>query len=898
MKPAPSNSLRYWLTFGLSALVGVPVLIVAGLLLAFLLPQLQDRFDSEYRAVGIAVADRVDGLLVSSANAIARLGNDILSLRDADPELGQQLDALATTDVAIEALFLLDQHLKVVQVGLYGAERPYRDNYIGTDFSGRAHVKAALSSGKITWSDVFLSTRGEASVAVALPFGSRVLVGEMNLRQLSDFVRHLGEVEGLAAIIVDHQGNIIAHPDANKGLQHERLVSDPMLLAAFAGRTTSGEIEIEGQDYVATVTPVPALGWATLIVKPRAVAQAAQRTVLVALASAALFSLAVALLIAFALARVLTRRISDFSAHLQAVADGNYQAEIPAFRVREINGLSESMRRMAASVLERETRLVSNEARISSILECSGDAIFICDLQGRLSYVNQQATRLLGYRRDQLLAMRITDLLTSDERTLVADYFDQLLARGAWLGESVLTTRDGKALPVDINATLLPDGKAYASCRDITERRQAEIEIKQLNADLEQRVRARTAELEAANDSLSVAKAQAEAASLAKSAFLANMSHEIRTPMNAILGMAHLLRRGGVTPQQAERIDKIDQASQHLLATINDILDISKIEAGKFVIEEAPIAVVELLETVRAIIGERVQAKGLQFLVEADRLPGGLLGDPTRLQQALLNYVTNAIKFTERGSITLRALRRAEDESTITVRFEVEDTGIGIARETVPRLFSAFEQADNSTTRKYGGTGLGLAITRRLAELMGGEVGVDSTPGVGSTFWFTVRLKKGDERERAPAGSATAPGDAEGVIRERHRGTRVLVVDDEPVNLIVSQYLLEDSGLSVDTAQDGAEAISKALAQRYAAILMDMQMPVLNGLDATRNIRQIAGYHTVPILAMTANAFAEDRVRCLAAGMNDFIVKPVDPEQLFATLLTWLEQRAPDSAIV
>ena len=458
MKPSPSNSLRYWLTFGLSALVGVPVLIVAGLLLAFLLPQLQERFDSEYRALGIAIADRVDALLVSSAGAISRLGNDVLSLSDGDPELMQKLDALATTDIAIEALFLLDDQFKVVQAGLDGTERLVRDNYIGADFAGRPHVREALRSGKVAWSDVFLSTRGEASVAVALPFGARVLVGEMNLRQLSDFVRHLGEVEGLAAIIVDHQGNIIAHPDANKGLQHERLATDPLLQAAFAGQTTSGEIEIEGQSYVATVTPIPALGWAVLIVKPTAVAQAAQRTVLVALVSAALFSLAVALLIAFALARVLTRRISDFSAHLQAVADGNYQAEIPSFHVREINGLSDSMRRMAASVLERETRLVNNEARISSILECSADAIFICDTQGGLFYVNQQATRLLGYCRDELLVMRIVDLLASEERALVTSHFDQLLAHGAWLVESVLYSSDGKALPVEINANILPVG--------------------------------------------------------------------------------------------------------------------------------------------------------------------------------------------------------------------------------------------------------------------------------------------------------------------------------------------------------------------------------------------------------------------------------------------------------
>ena len=1047
MKPPLPTSLRYWLTLGLSALVGLPVLIVAGFLLVALLPQLQARFDSEYRALGMAVADRVDGLLISSAGAINRLGLDLAPLPLSDPLIAQKLDALTTADTALDALFLLDQGLKVAQVGLDGAERKYRDNFIGVDFAGRAYVKAAQKSGRIVWSDVFLSARGEASVAVALPYADRLLVGEMNLRQLSGFVRHLGEIEGLAAIIVDHQGNIVAHPDASKGLQHERLASNPMLLAALSGKTQTGEIEIDGADYIAAVTPIPALGWVALVVKPKAVALAAQRTVLFALISGAALSLVVALALAFALARWLTRRISDFSAHLQAVADGNYHAPIPAYRVAEINGLSASMRRMAASVLERETRLVDNEARISSILECSADAIFICVASGQVHYVNQQATRLLAYGREQLLAKRLVDLVAPTDQAAFERRFAQVLAGGGWLGESVLKTNDGHALTVEINATLLPEGKVYASCRDVTERRQAEAvtaflsqagsrsadepffvalarflaqnlhmdyvsidrleadgvsatnllvwcdgrfeaganhalqgsacgaaigltlccfservaesfprdarlqalgaqsyisatlwshsgqpigmlvaigrqplgqrrqaeatmaqvavrasgelerllaetEIKTLNADLERRVSERTAELEAANRSLSLAKAQADAANLAKSAFLANMSHEIRTPMNAILGMANLLRRGGVTPLQAERLDKIDQASKHLLSTISDILDISKIEAGKLVIEDAPLAIAALLETVHAIMAERAQAKGLQLHVESDRFPPGLRGDPTRLQQALLNYATNAIKFTERGSVTLRALRLQESDSEQCVRFEVQDSGIGIETGIVPRLFSAFEQADNSTTRKYGGTGLGLAITRRLAELMGGEVGVDSTPGVGSTFWFTARLKKsvGQPANGAPI-SPTA--DPESVIRERYRGTRVLLVDDEPVNLIVSQFLLEDVGLCVDTAEDGVEAIARARQQPYALILMDMQMPNLNGLDATQEIRRIAGYAEVPILAMTANAFADDKARCFAAGMNDFIVKPVDPEQLFATLQQWFERTVP-----
>ena len=690
------------------------------------------------------------------------------------------------------------------------------------------------------------------------------------------------------------------------------------------------------------------------------------------------------------------------------------EAELERHRLH----LEEMVAERSADLVQANHALSDAEAFLRMLADHIPGRIAYWNRDTTCGFVNRVYCEWFGLTREELIGRTMEDVFGRERYTRGRQYISAVLA-----GEPQHFQWGDKKADGDLTYTsihYIPDWKGdevrgfFALASDISEMKKAELRLHLLNQELTD------------------ARNRAEAATVAKSAFLANMSHEIRTPMNAIIGLTHLLRRDIREPAQRGRLGKVSDAAQHLLTVINDILDLSKIESGKLKLEAVDFALDAMLMRTFSLVADAARAKGLELVVDTDGLPRQLHGDVTRLSQSLLNLLSNAVKFTEKGAVSVRAEVVERCPDFLLVRFAVHDTGIGIAADKITSLFSAFEQADGSTTRRFGGTGLGLSITRQLAALMGGESGVQSEPGVGSTFWFTARLTHASQAIQAAddnllrglrclladdlpearealgemlrqlglrvdlvasgeealdfADAADATGDpyaiavldwrmpgihgvetcrrltaggrrsdlrcvivtahddatmwgAAGEARIRHvllkpvsasalhdaltdvlapvpgkrarhglpsppsgaafrtlqanrRGARVLLAEDNLVNQEVAVELLCSAGLRVDIAGNGAEAVRMAQAHAYDLILMDVQMPEVDGLQATRALRAMPGQQAVPIIAMTANAFDEDREVCLAAGMNDHVAKPVDPDALYATLLGWLPARA------
>jgi two-component system sensor histidine kinase/response regulator len=684
----------------------------------------------------------------------------------------------------------------------------------------------------------------------------------------------------------------------------------------------------------------------------------------------------------------------------------------------EILSANIKTKKLLEQTRQQAETLAAVEERSRLILSSVDEGICGLSQDGTMAFVNAAGARMLGYAAEELIGEPLharVHYARPDGTAFPHQECNMFMTahdgQSRLVSDEVLWRKDGSSFPVEYTATPILKGEnavgTVVAFRDITERRLAEAE-------------------------LLAAKDVAEKATRIKSEFLANMSHEIRTPMNAIIGMSHLALKTDLDPRQKGYVRKIQQSGQHLLGIINDILDFSKIEAGKLTVENIEFDLEKVLENVSNLISEKATAKGLELIFDIDPAVSTYpKGDPLRLGQILINFCNNAVKFTEKGEIVVRARVQEEDENGQLVYFAVADTGIGLTEEQTGRLFQAFEQADASTTRQHGGTGLGLAISKKLAQLMSGDVGVSSEVGKGSTFWFTAFLGKGDEVARratrpdlrgrrvliiddnaqarevlsgmllsmtfhvdeAPSGKegielvrqaadgsqpydivfvdwqmpgldgietgkliralpnlpspphlvmVTAYGREEvlrqaeqtsfesvlikpvtpsmlfdsvvqvisgghGTVREVQSasseidlapvyGARVLLVEDNEINREVAIGLLEDAHLSIDQAENGAVAVQQLTKQDYDLVLMDMQMPVMDGITATKAIRANPRFASLPIVAMTANAMDRDREQCLAAGMNDHLGKPIDPAKLLEALLRWIPARAAAAA--
>ena len=734
-------------------------------------------------------------------------------------------------------------------------------------------------------------------------------------------------------------------------------------------------------------------------------------------------------LIVFVFRRRLIQPLDKLTRATERIAAEDLATPIALGYDDELGKVAVAMDGMRKRLLGVFDELHRKNEMLESLNDLASDWIWEQDDQCRFIYFSSSMERIIGLNPDALLGKARWECPStlSDEEWMV--HRACVDARKPFRDFEYGTLRpDGSAIYLSVSGHPVFSSQGVfcgyrGTGKNITERKRWEQElvdseqaIRDLNTSLEARILERTAEL-------AKAKLAAEEASLAKSTFLANMSHEIRTPMNAIIGLTHVLRREIGGKQPLERLDKISSAAQHLLGIINDILDLSKIEAGKLILENRDFDIDRMLQSVADMVRSQAAAKDLELIVDTDHLPPTVHGDGNRLGQILLNFVGNAVKFTEQGRVLLRCRIVYSDSERLTIRFDVDDTGIGLAPEQQVHLFEAFEQADVSTTRKFGGTGLGLAICKRLATLMAGTVGCSSELGRGSNFWVEVPLLRRDdvvwpqlpqefdrgtrvlvvddlEEAREPLleilgslglrAEAVASGEAalDAIVQADQAGgafdlafvdwkmpgldgfatarriselplqhrprlvmvsaastvltlgelsasgfagflakpvtpsslfdallgslrpipaspiswghasaaetevpfyahASILLVEDNPTNRIVAMDLLGAVALQADTAVDGIEAVEMAQRRRYDLILMDMQMPRMDGLEATRQIRRLPGYASVAIVAMTANAFSADRDRCLEAGMNDHVAKPVDPERLYETLLRY-----------
>jgi PAS domain S-box-containing protein len=691
--------------------------------------------------------------------------------------------------------------------------------------------------------------------------------------------------------------------DPDAALKHKILLNNLDRDAPIMGRALNGErgsgfvTDYAGQPVAAAWRYLPHMGWG-MVVKMDV------EEVLAPLYRARNFSLAVlglTLLAALLGALLLGRRLADplrsLSISTQGIAAGRLDQRIPVVRRDELGQLTDNFNTMAERLqsfyadLEGQVRQRTAELSLAltqeqeaqgalqrerdfaaSLVNTAPMIVLLLDTQGIIEYVNPYFEQLTGYRLDEVRGKEwFREFLPARDQDKIRALFQKAIHDVPTRGNiNPIVTRSGKELEIEWCDQAMRDAQGTV------------ISLLAVGQDVTERKRSEAALIEA--------KQAAEAASQAKSEFLANMSHEIRTPMNAILGLTQLVLDTELTPRQQDFLKKAHTSARALLGILNDILDFSKIEAGRMGIEKAPFRPEETLNHVADLFRARIEEKGLELFFEvAPDVPDEILGDPLRLTQVLTNLVSNAVKFTEHGEIHIKVEVAERTRDTLRLRFAVSDTGIGLSRAQSDRLFQPFTQANGTTTRKYGGTGLGLSICQRLVGLMGGEISVSSVECQGSIFAFTILVGVAPPHGQAqlPAQSG-APSDT-GESPQSLQGMRVLLVEDNALNRLVAAKFLKRRGVALTLASHGGEAVEWVKGETFDAVLMDLHMPIMDGFEAARRIRELPQGKALPIIAMTAAVLQEDRDRCAAAGMVDFIAKPIDHDDMTKALLKWVK---------
>jgi two-component system sensor histidine kinase/response regulator len=899
------------------------------------------------------------------------------------------------------------------------------DARIGDDKTHDPYFTEPLRTGQAHIKGVYFSeTLNQPSLSFSAPVKTRidgvrktsaVVVARINM---SDTIKPLlqdntGMGQSGEMIVVNADATLInglrndpslefGHPFGSKSTQ----------MAAGGNAGLIETIDYRGEPVLSAITYMPRLDWGVVVKQDLREVYAPIRDFFYDLAIILGICLIGVLALAASVAARISRPIVSMAGVAGRIRDGDHTARSEVQGNDEIAFLSESLNDMSIAIERQMSEIAASEKRVQTVIDSAPDAIIISRRDGSISYANDRVCELFGYSAEELRSMTVEELVHPDDRSGHSDlrerFFDRPQKRDMGQTDKTLfgVRKNGRRIPVEIGLSPLESDEGLvvmASIRDISIRLDTELALRE-------------------------AKKVAEEANQSKSDFLANMSHEIRTPMNAVIGMSQLALKTELAPKQRDYVEKIHRSGQNLLEIINDILDFSKVEAGKLDIEETVFELEKVLENVVHLIGEKANAKNLELLFDIDpALPDHLMGDPLRIGQVLINYANNAVKFTETGEIIVRVQKIEETVSDIRLRFEVQDTGIGLTEEQIPLVFESFQQADTSTTRKFGGTGLGLAICTQLAELMGGDVGVESEFGKGSTFWFTVRLGRseqikrqliptpdlrgrrvlvvddnpqariilfdildsmsfrtdvvasGEEAVAAVEGATTendpydvvyldwrmpgmdgietgrriaeiSPGTScphfilvtaygreeianeaktEGIeaillkpvsasvlfdttiqvlggavsIKVDSLGgthpdlptalpnTRVLLVEDNDMNRQIATELLEEVKIMPDWAENGEVALRMVQETSYHLVIMDVQMPVMDGLTATRAIRRVPSLETLPIVAMTAGVMASDKDECIDAGMNDHVSKPIEPDAFFSALLKWIPHR-------